>query len=175
VSSGAPPELHRPVAAPRLGEVPLAVTVVASEAECAAIAARLRIVAVQSLECAFTLRRRDDQPDDKARGLILAEGELRATVAQECVVTLDPFEERIEKSFRIRFARAGTEIEDFDPSSEDELPYEAETIDLGEATVEELALALDPYPRKPGAALPEGIGLGPSSPFAALARRDRGS
>jgi len=34
--------------------------------------------------------------------------------------------------------------------------------------VEQLALALDPYPRKPGAALPPELAAEPDGPFAAL-------
>jgi hypothetical protein len=47
-------------------------------------------------------------------------------------------------------------------------------LDLGEAVTQQLALSLDPYPRAPGAALPEDLtGPGeaqapPESPFAAL-------
>ena len=39
------------------------------------------------------------------------------------------------------------------------------TIDLGEATVEQLALALDPFPRKPGIALPEEAAEAPDTPI----------
>jgi hypothetical protein len=165
--------MHRPTVVARIGMTPMHVTVTATEAERAAITARLGIVAVLGLECRFALRRREDRPDDKARGMVVGEGVLRATVVQDCVVTLDPFEETLTENFRVHFVRAGTEIEDIDPESDDELPYEGESIDLGEAAVEQLALVLDPYPRKPGAELPQGLGAGPASPFAALARRAR--
>ena len=36
------------------------------------------------------------------------------------------------------------------------MPYGGDSIDLGAALAEQLALALDPYPRKPGAKLPAG-------------------
>jgi hypothetical protein len=48
-------------------------------------------------------------------------------------------------------------------------------IDLGEAVAQQLAIALDPYPRAPGAGLgPDGFTAGPGNtagkqPFAALA------
>ena len=55
----------------------------------------------------------------------------------------------------------------------DTLPIENGAIDLGEAAAETLALALDPFPRSPGAdaALAEAGVLGESEagPFAALA------
>jgi hypothetical protein len=49
-------------------------------------------------------------------------------------------------------------------------------IDLGEAVAQQLALALDPYPRAPGAALPEDLRAetGAESPFAVLERLKRG-
>ena len=58
------------------------------------------------------------------------------------------------------------------------LGLELNHIDLGEAAVEQLALALDPYPRGPGAdaaeaALPADPDDTPQSHFAALARRGR--
>jgi hypothetical protein len=43
-------------------------------------------------------------------------------------------------------------------------------IDLGEATTEQLALALDPFPRKPGAEIPPEAKEAPEGPFAALGR-----
>jgi hypothetical protein len=58
------------------------------------------------------------------------------------------------------------EIED-----EDEIPYAGGAIDLGEATSEQLALALDPFPRKPGAAFSNDEAEAPGGPFAALAGR----
>ena len=89
------------------------------------------------------------------------------------MVTLDEFPQEIGEDFAVRFVPAGTESDE-DPESEDEIPYESGLIDLGEATIEQLALALDPYPRKPGAALPEEAEPEDESPFAALARlRDR--
>ena len=51
------------------------------------------------------------------------------------------------------------------------MPYAGGAADLGEATVEQLALALDPFPRKPGAALPADVTEEVSGPFAALLAR----
>ena len=66
---------------------------------------------------------------------------------------------------------AGSERDDPDPDLPDEIPYEAETIDLGEATAEQLGLALDPWPRIEGATVPEIEDEDDGSPFAILARR----
>ena len=60
--------------------------------------------------------------------------------------------------------------EELGPDDIDEIPYSGGTIDLGEAAAEQLALALDPYPRIDGAAMPDFDGED-TGPFAALARR----
>ena len=77
-----------------------------------------------------------------------------AAVTQTCVVSLDDFNATVEEVFQARFVPSGDESDDIDPESEDELPFEGNLIDLGEAAAEQLALALDPYPRLPGVELP---------------------
>ncbi len=168
------PELHRPVSATRAAKAPMTVTVTATPAECAAIALRLGIVAVLALDCRFDLRR----GDDARRGEIVAEGLLKARVVQDCVVTLEPFEAPAGEAFRVHFVTAGTETDEVDPEADDEIGYAGDAIDLGEAAVEQLALALDPYPRGPEADAvdtlsPDAGEADAASPFAALARRAR--
>ncbi|MCC6718171.1 MAG: DUF177 domain-containing protein [Acetobacteraceae bacterium] len=151
--------------------------VVATPAECAAIAQRLQIPAVAALSCRFRLVPAGD-------GVVAAEGRLAARVTRECVVTLELFEAELVEAFRLRFVPADAMEEDedimLDPDADDEVPYHGRQIDLGEAAVEQLALALDPYPRMQDAALPAPAQPGAAtddgaaeSPFAALARRAR--
>ncbi|MDB5401383.1 MAG: hypothetical protein JWQ55_3401, partial [Rhodopila sp.] len=52
----------------------------------------------------------------------------------------------------------------------DEIPFDANLIDLGEAAAEQLGLALDPYPRMPGVELPLAEDEPNPHPFAALRR-----
>lgn len=167
-------ELHRPSATDRISAQGLDVEIVANADECAAIAARLGIPAVHALRCNFSLRRslmrRNLGGQD---GVIVAEGRMRAELVRECVVSLDPFPVRVDEKFRILFVPAGTESEDDDPDSDDEIPYDGAAIDLGEAAVEQLALTLDPYPHKPGATLPDAASDPDLGPFAALARHPR--
>ena len=67
-------------------------------------------------------------------------------------------------------SRTAQESDDADPEALDEIPYADGMLDLGEAAAEQLALALDPYPRAPGAALPEIADEAEAHrPFAALA------
>ena len=103
-------------------------------------------------------------------------GELGATVVQSCVVTLDPVTTRIDQPVRRTFlpetAPPGLEIL-VDPEEDDEIEPLTDRIDLGLVAVEALALALPPYPRKPGAALAGEADATPEDgapkPFAALA------
>jgi uncharacterized metal-binding protein YceD (DUF177 family) len=127
-----------------------------------AVAVRLGLAAVCHLHCAFDLY-------PASAGVVGATGKLLARIAQTCVVSLEPFEADITEDFQVRFVPAGAETNDFDLEADDEIPYQGAAIDLGEAAVEQLALALEPFPRKPGAALPEAPEEA-SGPFAALAR-----
>ncbi len=164
-------ELPHPVSLAQIGTPGMAREVVATAAECAAIAARLLIPAVGALSCRFQLTLAQG-------GMVVAQGTLLARVTQICVVTLEPFEADLHEDFRIRFVPAdeiGDPADDLlELDADDEVPYHGIHIDLGEAAVEQLALALDPYPRIPGAELPAVDGPDAAvSPFAALARRAR--
>ena len=162
------PEMPRPLPVERVGATGLDFTVTATPAECAAMAMRLGVPEVAELSCVFRLK-------PAKSGAILAEGRLRARLTRICVVSLDPFVASIDERFRVRFVPEGREDPELDPESDDEIPYAGTVIDLGEAAAEQLALVLDPYPRKPGADLPEAPGEAPDSPFAALARLKRPS
>ena len=156
-----PSELHRPVALDRVGPHGTALDVDAQPNELPAIAARLRIVALARLHCAFKLRR-------IGATTIEAEGALRARVTETCVVTLEAFEHDVEEAFTVHFVPAGAEDDNPDPEAIDQIPFAGSFVDVGEAAVEQLALALDPYPRRPGAALPPELAADADNPFAAL-------
>jgi len=157
------PEFHRPVSLDRIGPRGLDLTVEATPAECVALAARMNLPAVLALSCTFHLIR-------ESRDQVLARGVLQATVTQTCVVSLDDFDAPVQEVFRARFVPSDTECDDIDPESDDEIPFEGNTIDLGEAAAEQLGLALDPYPRMPGVEMPEVDDEPDPHPFAALRR-----
>lgn len=105
-------------------------------------------------------------------------GPWRATYVQICGITLDPFETRQEETLLLRCVPPGSprlpseeDEAEFDPEAEDP-PDLAENgvIDLGHYLVEQLALAIDPFPRKPGAVFEPPEETKPESPFAVLAR-----
>ena len=101
-------------------------------------------------------------------------------MTQQCVVTLEPVENDIEEHFLLRyttdpvFAQSDEIVVDVEEEDTPE-PVEGEALDLGEALVQQLALALDPYPRKPGAELEwrEG-GEEETNPFAVLKQLKKG-
>ena len=153
------PEFSRPVAIDRLPDSGQHERLEANADERAALARRFDIPEIVSLKAHAKLSR-----TDKGRGVKL-EAEFEADVVQSCVVTLEPVPEHVAESFTIRFLppervadweerhrRMGEEGELVDPDAPD--PPEVlvgNVIDVGEAVAEHLALALDPYPRSPGA------------------------
>lgn len=160
-------ELSRPVARTKIGPGGLAILVRATPEECAAVAARMGIPAIHALDCFFNLTREDDGVS------IYAEGRLQAKLARECVVSAEEFDTVVEDEFVIRFVPSGQERDDPNPDLPDEIPYEGDSIDIGEAAVEQLGLGLDPYPRIEGATVPDLDEDADRSPFTALARRSR--
>jgi uncharacterized metal-binding protein YceD (DUF177 family) len=181
------PALSRPVDVARIDAAGIDERIEATEHERAALAASLGIVAIDKLAAEATLVR------DRG-GVIRVDGRVVADIVQNCVVSLVPVAQAIDEPISLRFAEQGSraaaeppkpaaEIR-VDPGEED--PPEVLTgtiIDLGAIVTEHLILAIDPYPRAPGATLPENPAEdlpGPGdSPFAVLAglarsrRRDR--
>lgn len=143
--------------------------ITATAQECAALAGLFGLPAIAQLSGVFTLAH-------ERGGVLLADLQLAARVTQICVITLEPFDAKITEQAALRFVPAAKlregEAEELDAETldgPDEIPYAGEAIDLGAVLAEQLALVLNPYPRKPGAALPEGFGEEePSGPFAAL-------
>jgi uncharacterized metal-binding protein YceD (DUF177 family) len=88
-------------------------------------------------------------------------GHVRARVGQTCVVTLDPIENDIDEPIDLIFAPPEqipelSDLVDDAAESEEEIPDPPEPIvngiiDLGRLATDALFLAIDPYPRKPGA------------------------
>jgi uncharacterized metal-binding protein YceD (DUF177 family) len=160
------PELSRRVLAEHIGRADTEITVDATPDERRAVAQRLMIPSIASLRCKWTLR-----PGEA--GMIQGHGELQAKLKQECVITLDPFDVVVREAFEVHFVLEGRESEDDDPDAPDELIYDGVAVDIGEATVEQLALILDPYPRKPDAVLLVPGAEEEGGAFAALAKLRR--
>jgi len=113
----------------------------------------------------------------------VVDGTIEGAVRQVCGVTLEPFDNPISESVSLRFApyeavakNPNGEV-DVDIAADDPPdPLMNGAVDLAAVVAEFLALAIDPYPRKPGAvflppAEPGGQG---SSPFAELEKLKAG-
>jgi uncharacterized metal-binding protein YceD (DUF177 family) len=140
------PEFSRPERVDTIGERERSVTIEADAAERAALAERFGLVGVDSLSAELALRR-------EASGIVVR-GRMRARVRQACVVTDEPVESEIDEPLALRFvADSEPEAEEIELGAEDldTVPLEGGAIDLGEAAAETMALALDPFPRAPGA------------------------
>lgn len=189
--TGAEPEFSRVVGRGEIARGETLRDIAADERERAALARRFDLLALDSLEARLRLRPEGSQGRP---GLVTLEGRLSAAVVQRCVVTLEAVPAVVEEELALLFSLAGPgepggpaaamEVE-VDAEGEDPPePIGPQGLDLGEVVAEQLALALDPYPRAPGAdlaALADDVGVSgvaeqpdaPAGPFAALAALKR--
>lgn len=143
-----------------------------------ALAAGVSNVARLEVDLAVTRWRRDG---------VQVKGQLRAEVEQPCRITLEAVAQEINEEFRITlvpiesdFARHTTGHDGeliLDPEGEDPPDsFSGNIIDLWPIVIEQLILAVDPYPAKPGANLEtlempaESSAETKESPFAVLSR-----
>jgi uncharacterized metal-binding protein YceD (DUF177 family) len=174
-----PPILSRPLKVHEIrdgtgGEI------AATDAELAAIARMLDLVALKRLFLSYRL--------DRVGGSRLRlTGQLQADVTQTCVISLEPVDAQLDVPVAIEFWPAAM-VEELERSAEEaggeglldwpEAVVDGR-IDLGPVIYETLAAALDPYPKRPGASFdwPQGKAVAPpegkSGPFAALAALKR--
>lgn len=122
--------------------------------ECLELARRFDLEAVRALSAEGVVR-----PEALGRRVRL-QGRLVADVVQTCVVSLDPVAAHIDVPFERLYGWDVGEDDEEGAGEEvfldlaGELPEErltSDNLDLGAAAAEQLALELDPYPRKPGA------------------------
>ena len=168
------PEFSRLLSRDEIGRGSRSLELAADEGERAALARRFGLLALDRLEARLTLS------PQQAGDLLRVEGRLRAAATQACVVTLEPVAEAIDQEIGLLYSLAAEDWtaereQVVDPEGEDPPePLGPEGLDLGEALAQQLAVALEPYPRAPGADLEAEIpedraGEEPSGPFAALA------
>jgi uncharacterized metal-binding protein YceD (DUF177 family) len=125
----------------RLSPRPQDYPLVAPEAVRAALARRFGLQAIDRLEGRLAVVR----AGEGAR----ASGRLVADVVQSCVVSGEPVPAHVDEALELRFELPeadGAEIE-LEADALDVMPVENDTIDLGEALAQALAVALEPYPR----------------------------
>jgi uncharacterized metal-binding protein YceD (DUF177 family) len=140
----------------------------ANPRECAAIAKRLKLISMSTFTVDIYVLR-------ELSGDVSIFGDIAAEVEQACVVTLEPVRDSVEASIMQRFT-----ARDDDEEAEDEDPVEPiieDRIEVGEVLLQNLSLALNPYPRAPNVefeTVDESVGE-PTGPFAALVQlREKG-
>ena len=127
------------------------------------IAKALDLASLDSFEADMTLA--------PAPGGWRLSGRVKASLAQVCGVTLESLPVEVDAPFSISLAEtAEEEPDEIVITLEDESPdlIEDGQVDLGQYAVEQLALRLDPFPRKPGAEFVQPPEPTEISPFAVL-------
>jgi uncharacterized metal-binding protein YceD (DUF177 family) len=167
---------HVPVRLEDVPETGLHLDLAADAQVRAGLTALSGVTDIPRLEAALDVTRRGD-------GLRVT-GRVSATVGQTCVVTLESLQNELDERMDVIFAPAASafaaaelEAEDL---AEDALGEPPEilsdgTADVGAIAAEFLLLAIDLYPRKPGAEFKPPADQGATvSPFAALAKLKNG-
>ena len=174
------PEFSRPTLMESLKPGVNEFHVEAGPEERAALARRFGLVSIEHLAADLQLAARADRRSVRVTGTVVAD------VTQTCVVTLEPVKNHIDAPLDRLY---GEDVPQEPVSSVvylDDLedvpdPVVAGAIDVGEAVAEQLALELDPFPRRPGVIFEgyraaDGKGTaeeGEQGPFAVLARMKR--
>lgn len=141
----------------RLPKKGMPVVIDADEAQRAALAAAHGLLEVRHLHA-------DLMVSHWSRNGVSVRGRVEAGIVQECGVTLEPLDARIEEEVETTFVPAGSRLSKPQHAETGELildaegpdapeVYSGERIDVGALVEEFFALGIDPYPRKPGVEL----------------------
>lgn len=168
-------EFSRVVDLDDIGREGLQQEITATHQECADLAQRFGLLALEGFKAKLTLRKLEDGD------AVTISGEFQAHVSQECIVTLDPVPVEISAAVEEKFVREDDTPPEAVVDADDEESYdeliEGNSIDVGEMLAQCLFLELDPYPRKEGIEFdPAENGVGAdetSGPFAKLAELKR--
>jgi uncharacterized metal-binding protein YceD (DUF177 family) len=169
------PEFSRPVNVAKLGGKLPSYRIEASDAERAALALRFNLISLDRLVAEITLRR-------EPKGAVRLDGRLEADLVQHCVATLEPVPEEVVDEFVLIYRpdldeAAADRLALENPEDEIVEPLIGESIDIGEAVAQQLAVVMEPFPRAADAValLPEDediddISADRPSPFDLLAK-----
>lgn len=145
----------------------------ATEAERTSLAKALELVTCKRLLARYAIQQR-------AGGHFHLAGKVDVSVTQTCVVTLEEIERSYTAPLDVELwpaeTLADTEMgEDVDPLGADREAIEDGRIDIGRIIYEELASAIDPFPRRDDAAFEweDREGAERTHPFAALEKLKR--
>jgi uncharacterized metal-binding protein YceD (DUF177 family) len=145
------PEFSRVIFTSRLSPNGSSEELRAKPEEREALAKRFELIELTALTAQLTLK-------PSMQLAVKVTGKIQAEYSQRCVVTLEPILATCELDVEVNFVRAEEQINDVGPVEPDELEEEVDyfengRIDLGEMVAQQFGISLDPYPRKPGAAL----------------------
>jgi Large ribosomal RNA subunit accumulation protein YceD len=167
------------VSVARLPQNGMNLKLTANEKERRALAKAHELISVQSFTAELLIKKwRKDG--------VKITGFVRAEITQSCVVTLEPLTAQIEHVIDAVFVQEGSKLArpplsadgeiviDYDGADVPET-FSGDAIDVGGLAEEFFGLAIDPYPRKPGAALEAaledaGADVPKPSPFASLVK-----
>ncbi len=153
------PEFSRVITAARLPPHGIEESYEAKPDERAALAKRFELLRLDSLKAELSVK-------PGRLDIVTVTGKITATFVQNCVVTLEPLTTRMKLDIDVTFVPAGQAggnkqskaqeaDEDLDDAPDEDIEtYSKDRIDLGEMVAQQMAVNIDPYPRKPDAALP---------------------
>lgn len=138
----------------RLPAKGMPVEIEADEDQRAALAVAHDLLSVESFTAELTV-------SNWKRDGISVEGRVKAAITQACVVSLEPVTASIDEPVQAVFVPPNSKLAKFeaDPSGEMLLDpdgpdapevFEGDKLDVGALVEEFFAVAIDPYPRKPG-------------------------
>lgn len=143
-----------PVHIGRLPSKGMAVEIEADDEQRAALAAAHDLRAVAAFKATLHV-------SGWKKGGVKVAGRVKATIVQDCVVTLEPVEQVVDEEVSSLFLPEGSKLAIPARSAEGEIVLDAEgddspelfsgdTIDVGKLAEEFFTLGIDPYPRKAG-------------------------
>lgn len=147
-----------PVNVARLPQRGMPLTIEADSNQRSALAQAHGLIEVRSLQA-------DVIVTSWKKGGVQVNGRVNARVIQSCIVSLEPVENLIDEEVSALLLPEGSRLAVPKRSAEGEILLDAEgddtpetfsgdTIDIGALVEEFFSLAIDPWPRKPGASLP---------------------
>lgn len=144
-----------PVKVAHVGANPVSVKLEANETERQALAERWSVLQVDAFTAQLDILR-------WKRDGVRIKGSVSASIAQSCVVTLEPVEQIIDETLEALFVPEGSKLARIPMDENGEMVINAEgpdipetfagdSIDVAKVCEEFVVLAIDPYPRKENA------------------------
>ncbi len=161
-------EFSRPFQVEDLEDGEVTLELAADSTELTRLQARFGVDALNAVTAYLTL---SAQP----QGSVKVSGTVNAALRQTCIISLEPVEETIEEALSVLYLPPG--LDEPQDDGDFELDYEAFdglTIDLGELAAQQIAGAINPYPRRAGVEFGNHAQLGDNAseerdnPFAVL-------